>query len=417
MSNRPGHDRAARGSRRGSAVTERGTGSSAKLRVLQVGKFYPPVSGGMETVLQNLCEWTAERWDVTVVVAHERLATTAERRGALRVIRAGSFGVIASVSLCPTMPTQMWRGRYDCVVLHEPNPLAGTSLFLRCPADHLVIWHHSDIVRPAWAPHVYGPIQQRLYRRADCVIFSSPRLADHSVGGSYAFRRAVIPFGIDLAPFERLNVQQEALATTIRGAHVGPRVLFVGRLVYYKGLDVLLHAMTRCPGTLLIVGDGPERDALRALVQTLGLAARVRFLTRVSAEELPAYYHAADLFVLPSTKSTEAFGLVQIEAMAAGLPVVSTDLATGVPWVNQDGVTGLVVRPGDSDRLAAAIGHLLHDPGLRSAMGAAARRRAAERFSRDCMVAEFVTLVESLVETVDGIYPKGSLKEQGLSAT
>ena len=136
-----------------------------------------PGGGGMETVLRDLCDGAAGEWNVRVVAANIRRKTVRERSGEVDVVRAAAFGQPASVPLCPTIPLELWRRRADCVVLHEPNPIAGTALFVRTPAPRLVIWHHSDLVRPWWAPPTYGRIVQRaLYRRADCVIVSSPPL-------------------------------------------------------------------------------------------------------------------------------------------------------------------------------------------------------------------------------------------------
>jgi len=179
----------------------------------------------------------------------------------------------------------------------------------------------------------------------------------------------------------------------------GPRLLFVGRLVYYKGLDVLLDAMGRCNGSLVIVGEGPLDGALRALVTERRLAGRVLFAGRVSDEDLPAFYQACDVFVLPSIARTEAFGVVQIEAMAAGKPVVSTRLPTGVPWVNQDGISGLVVTPGDPVALGDALRRLLDDGALRRRLGDGALARARTMFSRERMVAAFKSLIETTVES------------------
>ena len=131
----------------------------------------------METVLRDLCDGTAGEWNVQVVAANDRATTVRERCGEVDVVRVAAFGKAASVPLCPSLPLELWRRRADCVVLHEPNPIAGTALFLRTPAPRLVVWHHSDLVRPSWAPATYGRVQRALYRRADCVIVSSPALA------------------------------------------------------------------------------------------------------------------------------------------------------------------------------------------------------------------------------------------------
>jgi len=366
--------------------------------VLHAAKLYPPAGGGMETVLRDLCDGTAEDWNVRVVAANDRNETVRERCGAVDVVRVAALGQAASVAVCPMFPLELWRRRADCVVLHEPNPIAGTALFLRTPAPRLVIWHHSDLVRPWWAPPTYGRVvQQSLYRRADCVIVSSPALAAGSALVGHARRVAVIPFGVTLERYDQVDPTTQLKADRVMAAVPGPRILFVGRLVYYKGLEVLLDAMGRCRGSLVIVGGGPLEGALRALVTEKGLAERVLFAGRVSDADLPAFYKACDVFVLPSIARTEAFGVVQIEAMAAGAPIVSTNLPTGVPWVNQDGVSGLVVPPGDSTALADALQRLLDDGPLRRRLGEGARRRAEAMFSRERMVATFKNLIETVI--------------------
>src|SRR4029453_13172931 len=176
-----------------------------------------------------------------------------------------------------------------------------------------------------------------------------------------------------------------------------PRMLYVGRLVYYKGLEVLLEALTRTAGGCAIVGEGSLEDALRGRIAARGLGDRVALLGRRAGDEVRALYQNCDIFVLPSTARTEAFGLVQVEAMMAGLPVISTNLPTGVPWVNDHGVTGLVVPPGDATALAAALRRLLENPPLRAKLGDAARARTLERFTRVRMVERFVDVVESVI--------------------
>jgi rhamnosyl/mannosyltransferase len=376
------------------------------VRVLHAAKFYPPALGGMETFVQYLCEGTAAEWEVSAVVANESRLTIEERCGRVRVVRAGSLGTVASVPLCPSLPFHLWRERADCVVLHEPNPVAGSALWLRTPAPRLIVWHHSDLVRPWWAPYTYGVVQRALYRRADCVVVSNPVLAARSPLVRLARRVEVIPLGIDLEHYRAPGTGRHALVERIRALAPGPRILFVGRFVYYKGIDVLIHAMTECPGTLMLVGNGSLEGELRTQVATLGLQDRVQFIGRVSDEDLPAYYHASDVFVLPSVAVTEAYGLVQVEAMAAGIPVVSTNLPTGVPWVNQDGVTGLVVPPGDAEALAQALCRLLGDEELRRSLGASGRRRAEALFSRDRTIEAFKDLIETTVPASARVDPR-----------
>jgi glycosyltransferase involved in cell wall biosynthesis len=215
----------------------------------------------------------------------------------------------------------------------------------------------------------------------------------------HARRVTVIPFGVPLERYDRVDGERRSRIDQVVATVPGPRMLFVGRLVYYKGLDVLLDAMGRCDGSLVIVGEGPLDGALRAIVTEKRLAGRVLFAGRVPDADLPAFYQACDIFVLPSIARTEAFGVVQIEAMAAGRPVVSTNLPTGVPWVNQDGVSGLVVPPGDPVALGNALQRLLDDGALRRRLGEGARQRAQTMFSRERMVATFKSLIDTVVRS------------------
>jgi glycosyltransferase involved in cell wall biosynthesis len=367
-----------------------------RLSVLHAAKFYPPVRGGMETVVGDLCDGTAAIWENRVVAANVEPRTVEERVRGVDIVRAATLATASSVPLCPSLPRHLWRQPVDCVVLHEPNPIAGSALLLYTPAPHLVVWHHSDLVRPAWAPATYGRLQRAVYRRADCVVVSSPNLAAASRLVQAARRVEVIPFGIPLERFDPAGPAPQSAADRLRSRITGPRVLFVGRFVYYKGVEVLIDAMAECPGTLVLVGEGPLESELRQRARRIGVEARVVFAGRVSETELPAYYQAADVFVLPSVARTEAFGVVQVEAMAAGLPVISTDLPTGVPWVNEHGVSGLVVPPGDAAALARALRRLLADDRLRAAMGRAAAARAEALFALPRMIETFRRLIEDI---------------------
>ncbi len=188
----------------------------------------------------------------------------------------------------------------------------------------------------------------------------------------------VVPLGIDPAPFEH--------AKSLPVTH-HPSLLFVGHLRYYKGVNYLIEAMPGIPhARLTIVGSGPMERAWQELAQTIGVAERVTFAGEVSDAELPGYYAASDIFVLPASERSEAFGAVQLEAMAAGKPVVCTELGTGTSFVNVDEETGLVVPARDSDALARAINRLIDDPALRARMGAAGRVRVRDKFTLEKMV-------------------------------
>jgi rhamnosyl/mannosyltransferase len=183
----------------------------------------------------------------------------------------------------------------------------------------------------------------------------------------------------------------------VRAARGGRRlVLFVGRLVYYKGADVLVRAMAGLDADLVLVGRGPLGAELRRVALEAGT--RAVFLPPQDDDELAAWYRAADVLCLPSVARSEAFGLVQIEAHAAGTPVVSTSLPTGVRFANLDGITGLVVPPGDPRALRAALERLLADDELRRRLGGQARERAVREFTVPRMVAGTVEVYREAAE-------------------
>jgi rhamnosyl/mannosyltransferase len=201
----------------------------------------------------------------------------------------------------------------------------------------------------------------------------------------------VIPYGLDPTPYALLDPPTPAVDGPRR-----PTLLFVGRLVAYKGVDVLLRAMVGVPASLVLVGDGPLRRTLEALAHELGVEDRVRFAGRVADVERLEWYGRADAVVLPSVSRQEAFGMVQVEAMLSGRPVVSTSLPTGVPWVNRHGETGLVVPPGDVDALRGALVAISSDREARRRLGRAARAHALEHFTAARMCASFDALCRAV---------------------
>jgi rhamnosyl/mannosyltransferase len=350
---------------------------------LQVNKLYAPEIGGVERTVQLIAEGLRDR------VAGEVLACRVQGRGredcvnGVPVHRVGSLGRVLSMPLSPALPLRL-RGlsrRFDLVHFHAPFPLGEVSLFLLPRALPAVVTWHSDIIRQKLLFRIYRRVLHRFLQRVDLVMVTSPMQVQASPSlGAVADKCRVVPLGIDPARFE-LDAAGQERARAARRRFGDPLVLFVGRLVYYKGLEYLVTAMRDVNANLLIVGSGPLRGALERQVQRLGLTARVHFVDVASDADVVTYLHACDAFVLPSVHNSEAFGLVQVEAMACGKPVVNTALPTGVPFVSVDGMTGLTVPPRDAPALAAAIGRLLEDRALRERLGAGARARVDAEFT------------------------------------
>jgi len=359
------------------------------MKVVHVYKdYHPPVRGGIEQTVERMARAQAAEGDqVTVLTsAHGGRRTVDERVDGVRVVRVAEWARAMSAPFCPAMPFHLARLEADVVHLHFPNPTGEVSWLLARPKGALVVSYYSDIVRQAAVMPVYAPFMHAVLGRADVILATSDRHIAHSrVLDRHRDRCRVVPLGIDLTPYDQLD-RVAAASQALRASHRGPIVLFVGRLRYYKGLDVLLEAMSGLDATLVIVGDGPEGERLRAQHARLGLGARAVFAGAVDDDGLLEWLGAADIGVLPSTHPSEVFGLAQIEMMACGLPMVCTELGTGTSFVNVDGETGLVVAPRDPAALAGALGRLARDPGLRRTMGEAGRRRAHEVFSAPAMM-------------------------------
>jgi glycosyltransferase involved in cell wall biosynthesis len=356
------------------------------MHILQIYKDYVPVLGGIENHIRDLAEALAARGHhVTVLVTSLDRRTIIEHpyRG-LTLIKAARALHLASTPLSLVMPRIARDLRPDVVHLHFPYPpgdLAAMALPGRPP---LVVTYHSDIVRQRALLRAYRPLMELTLRRAARILPTSPNyLVSSPFLRRHAARCAVVPLGIDAERFARADPRR--IAAT-RARYDAPLLLFVGRLRYYKGLHVLLDAMPSVRGELLIGGGGPERERLESQAARLGIAAHVHFLGDIPDDDLPALFRSADVFVMPAHLRAEALGLAQIEALASGLPCVSTELGTGTSFANRHGETGLVVPPGDPPALAAALNTLLADPDLRRRFGAAGRARVAALFTRAHMV-------------------------------
>lgn len=366
------------------------------LRVLHVGKFYPPHMGGMETHLQALCGALQNFVDLRVIVANDDSSAAEDNLNDVRVSRLPTRLTLASTPLCPSMLPALRRSDAEIVHLHLPNPMAVASYLASGHRGRLVVTYHSDMVRQKVLGPLFEPVLHAALRRSAAIIATSPNYVQtSSVLMRHQQRCHVIPLGIPVEEFDRCDPQAAAAVRQRYGDRI---VVSVGRLVYYKGFEHLIRAMVQVRGNLLIIGQGPLRGPLQTLAAELGVADRVHFLGRASHETLVACYHAAQVFVLASVARSEAFGIAQVEAMAAGLPVVNTSLESGVPFVSLHGQTGLTVPPADSGALAGAINRLLADPNLRQSLGHAARRRARQEFSVDAMASRTLALYDNVMQ-------------------
>lgn len=360
------------------------------LRVLQLGKFYP-IIGGVEKVAYDLMSGLSSRG-----VHCDMMCASAA--GGSRVVRLNDFAKItcchtwfkaAATMISPAMifALRMVRGHYDIIHVHHPDPMACLALFLSGYDGRVILHWHSDILKQKFLFKLYRPLQRWLLRRADRVICTTPAyLAGSPHLRGVRDKGVCLPIGVDpLHP-------DAAAVEAVRRRWQGKKIVFtLGRLVGYKGYRYLVEA-ARYLGddfVVLIGGDGVLRDELQNEINELGLQHKVHLLGRIADEDLPAYYGACDVFCLSSVQKTEAFGIVMIEAMSCGKPVIATDIpGSGVPWVNEHGVSGLNVPPCDPVALARAVEAVTGDSEAYSRYSAGALSRYRQLFTKDKMIDE-----------------------------
>jgi glycosyltransferase involved in cell wall biosynthesis len=355
---------------------------ATSLRVLHIGKYYPPYRGGMESHLQCLSDELNWMVELKVIVANADHRTMKAVIDGVNVTRVGKFCDIKSAPVCPALVREIRKSKADIVHIHWPNPTAVLAYLASGHQGRLVFTYHSDIVRQRMLAVAFTPILRHALKKAAAIIVSSPNYIESSdILSEYRSKCYVIPFGVSVDHFDQCDQKK---VYRIRERY-GPRiVLGVGRMVYYKGFEHLVRAMKRVDGHLIIIGNGPLRDHLGQLALECNVRDRVAFLTEV--DDVRPYYHAADVFALSSVMRSEAFGIVQLEAMACGKPVINTQLNSGVTFVSPDGVSGLTVPPADSVALADAINQLLDQPHWRAELGTRAKMRVAHHFTVEKMV-------------------------------
>lgn len=378
------------------------------MRVLHFGRFWNAQYGGLERHVSLLGHGLAGQGIdvVNLVSADGRRRGADEANGRYHVVQVPSFGTVYGAALSPALPLKalaLHRAQpFDLFHLHFPDPLSHlTSMLLPGNVPRVITWH-SDIIRQKNVMALYRPFLTRIIRQAGALVAATQAHFDASTQIPKDIplaRRHVIPYGLDFASLT-LDARTAALRDTLRRRSQGRGLVFaLGRHVYYKGFDVLVEALQHTDAFLILGGDGPLRIQLEQQVASLGLSGRVLFSGRIPEEDLAAYFHACDVFCLPSVEPSEAFGLVQLEAMACGKPVVCTQLNNGVNVVNVHGETGLAVPVRDPVALGQTLNQLIQDAALRERLGQQGRRRAYDLYSLPAMTASHIKLYQDLLST------------------
>lgn len=357
-------------------------------KVLELGKFFP-IKGGVEKVMYDIFTGiTDARFSCDMMCA-----TRDTRQPFASVVGEGSLyccpavAEMASTMISPSMVQELWKRcrDYDIIHVHHPDPMAALALRLSGYRGKVVLHWHSDIRKPGWMMQAYLPLQTWLINRADVIVGTSPvYLASSPYLKDVQSKTICIPIGIDPIRPQREKVE------AIRQKYKGRKIVFsLGRLVHYKGFRYLINAARHLSNDYLVLigGAGLLKDELETQIKTNHLEDKVKLIGRVADADLPAYYGACTLFCLSSIMKTEAFGIVQIEAMSCGKPVVATQIpGSGVAWVNEQGVSGVNVQPEDAVQLAEGIRAVSENEEVYKAYSLGAFKRFNELFTKGKMI-------------------------------
>ena len=355
------------------------------MKIIHLYKSYFPDKGGIAQVIRSIVTMLKSKIEFEVLATKKGVAGDKYQLDGITVRRSGSLCEILSMPISPLYIFKIWFniGKFDVVHYHYPFPLVDLALSMFIPKKCKLIVHwHSDIIKQKLAVKFLTPIIHRTLKRADAIIVTSPIMIKNSPFlPTYSEKCHIIPFGFDIDYWHEISLQERKKISQLK-KECPNFILAVGRLVSYKGFEYLIKAMTQTKDiNLIIIGKGVLKTALEQQIKKLNLSHRVKILSNISAVELKNFYHACEFFVLPSAWTNEAFGLVQVEAMACQKAIINTDLKSSVPWVARHRKEAITVARKDSQALASAINLLQKDKKLRNTLAENGFIRANKTFS------------------------------------
>jgi phosphatidyl-myo-inositol alpha-mannosyltransferase len=345
------------------------------VKILLVCPYDWDAPGGVQVHVRQLAAELRTRGHRTTILAPgSRPSEDAGVRIVGRPVRVPYRGTVAPISFSPgawrRIRSAMRSFDPDLIHAHEPLTPSTSMLAVLAAEAPVVATFHASLDRSRLM-ELAGPALRQVSGRIDAAVAVSDTAASF-VRRVVRVPLEIVPNGVDVRAFSDPG-------RPVEGLPAGPKILWVNRLDPQKGFEIMLRAFEQIASEvgevhLLVAGDGRDRVLLRSLPGDI--RSRILRLGTVAHEALPRYHAAADVFVSPAT-GQESFGIVLVEAMAAGVPVVASDIA-GYREVVRDGIDGLLVPPGDPNALAAAIRRVLSEPELAATLRAAGRSRAED---------------------------------------
>lgn len=376
--------------------------------IVHFGKYYLPDVGGIESVTASLAKGAADAGhDVSVVCFQKVFVKEQQVIDGVKIIGAPISIILFSqpLGLAYFAKSLFASSNADIVHLHTPNMLGVLcALFIPAKVRLLVHWH-SDVINMGILGTILTPLVATVLRRANRIIVTSSVYANSSIALSkFSDKISVVPIGVS-GPKNVDSYQQLSLSLE-KSIHGRKIILSVGRLVPYKGFDTLIQATHSLvnDSVVIVVGDGQMHQKLEQLIIRSGLEDRVLLVGRLSDRDLHTLFKRATLFCLTSISRAEAFGVVLLEAMSYGLPIVASDIpGSGVPWVNQHGISGLNFPAGNACALAEACNQILSSTELRDKFSYGARQRFLSEFTEEVSISRFLTVYKFLLGDIDNL--------------
>lgn len=365
-----------------------------KPKILHIGKYYFPFKGGIEKVVQDICENLKDEFEFTVLVSNTGRNTKIDNIKGIKVIRIPTWFKISNMPFSTGFSNWIKNLEFDLIHVHMPTPLAELSCLFSNTDKKIIASFHYEMYKKGSS--FYIPFQKNFLKKTFKIIVATKNHFKYSnVLSDFRDKIEIIPYGID----EKKFIKHEGYSNPYSGTQNQFNILYVGRFTEYKGIDYLIESMKYLDNEvkLYLVGTGKLKNQLHLLVQNLDLQERVIFKENINDDTLLDYYKFCDVFVLPSIDVGEAFGLVQLEAMASGKPVINTDLKSGVPLVSINNETGITVPPRDSKAIAEAIFKLKTNKKLSNKFGENGIKRILEYFTIDKMKENYHKLYKSVL--------------------
>lgn len=356
-------------------------------KVLVVNKYFYHI-GGIEEVVRSIASISDKDLNITILAcgSEQNFYTDKTYRAKIKIKKTLTtiFSTPLSLSFASSLIFEYFRN--DVIHLHSPYPFAEVivSILSIFKQKKIIITYHSDIIKQKLIFNILYIFLRFLFVKSDVICVTSPFLSDSKLLRGLENKIIILPIGIE-DKFNSFN----------RDYSKGEYLLFVGRLVYYKGLKILISAIKDINLNLKIVGSGPLEFELRDQIENLEIKDRVEILTNVSDDDLVDLYKNSTCFILPSIEKTEAFGIVQLQAMSSGLPIINTNLGTGVSWVARNGQESITIEPNNISETKRAIIELQNSRELRTKLGSGGRLRFEKKFKVNNMLEKYVDLYKS----------------------